>query len=383
MKKPLPRTSPSGPASPRQAPRSLVLVILGIITLGVAALSVAVSYHIMEPKFGRWAIPTVGALDALWCVFQATEILAGNNRARVRRVQWAGFALTAVNAAIPTVDLAMRLHASGSGFNMAVVIAPVAIVATKGTWWVVLPALGRKVSDATRTEITERRQQVADRLEQMEADTADRIELLDLARDLNERVAEAETAYRLSVLKTQQTMISELHGQAQQTAATAAEMALPAMVAAIELPTPESFRPAAPALPNAASGTLTGEHRHTEGTQVSGLDDESGTGTGTPSRRGPHPVPLERLASVAGVPVPQPGVQLSDAQIGVVLRHLRYADVPPVSYRQARDGFRADGFVASEERIRRAWAALMTNEGHGEADTRTDDEDSEDADTGV
>ncbi|MEU8473350.1 hypothetical protein AB0F30_36740 [Streptomyces sp. NPDC029006] len=374
--------------------RGLVLAVLGVITLGVAALSVAVSYSILEPRFGCWAVPTVGALDALWCVFQATEILAGNNRARIRRVQWAGIALTVINAAIPTVDLVMRLHASGSGFSLAVVIAPVAIMATKGTWWVVLPALGRGVSDATRRTIADRRQKVADQLEKMEADTADRIELLALARDLNERVAEAETAYRLSVLRTQQTMTEELHEQAQQTAVTAAEKVLPAVVSAIALPDLETFTPAAPALPGTPTRMLTGPQdpdRHGTGTQVNALLEESGTDTGTPGgtasgtpvHPAAHPVPLERLASVAGVPAPQPSEPLTDAQIGVVLRHLRYADDPPMSYRQARDAFRAANFVGSEERIRHAWAALMTNEGHGETSDTGDEEAAEAADAGA
>lgn len=89
----------------RPSPRGTVLSVLGLVTLGVAILSVAVSYQILEPAFGAWAVPVVGALDALWCVFQATEILAGNNRRRVWRVQAAGLTLTFVNAAIPTADL--------------------------------------------------------------------------------------------------------------------------------------------------------------------------------------------------------------------------------------------------------------------------------------
>ncbi|MFD8375315.1 hypothetical protein ACFV2Z_31790 [Streptomyces sp. NPDC059688] len=370
------------------SPRGMVLGILGVITLGVAALSVAVSYQILEPRFGGWAVPTVGALDALWCVFQATEILSGNNRARIRRVQWAGIALTAVNAAIPTVDLALRLRHAGAGFDLAVVIAPIAIVATKATWWIALPALGRKVSTATRRTIAERRQKVADQLEEMEADTADRIELLTLARDLNERVAEAETAYRLSVLKTQQTMTEDLHEQAEATAATIAEQPLPAMVAAIALPDFGTFTPAAPALPGTQDPA-----RHTTGTQVNALAAGSGTdsgtpggtGTGTPAHPAAHPVPLERLASVAGVPVPQAGEQLTDTQIGVVLRHLRYADDPPLSYRQARDSFRGAGYMGSEERIRHAWAALLANEGHGQTseDITGDDETAEDADAEI
>ncbi|WP_432029879.1 hypothetical protein [Streptomyces sp. 1222.5] len=367
------------------SPRGMVLSILGVITLGVAALSVAVSYQILEPRFGGWAVPTVGALDALWCVFQATEILSGNNRSRVRRVQWAGIALTAVNAAIPTVDLALRLRHAGAGFDLAVVIAPIAIVATKATWWIALPALGRKVSTTTRRTIAERRQTVADQLEKMEADTADRIELLTLARHLNERVAEAETAYRLSVLRTQQIMTEDLHEQAEATTATVAEQPLPAMVAAIALPDFGTFTPAAPALPGTPTGTQD-PARHTTGTQVNALAAASGTdsdtASGTPARTVAHPVPLERLASVAGVPVPQTGEQLTDTQIGVVLRHLRYADDPPLSYRQARDSFRGAGYMGSEERIRHAWAALLANEGHGATadESTSDDEAPEDAD---
>ncbi|MGW3464938.1 hypothetical protein ACWDE9_37595 [Streptomyces olivaceoviridis] len=343
----------------------------------------AVSYRILEPPFGKWAVPTVGALDALWCVFQAAEILSGNNQARARRVRWAGLALTLVNAAIPTVDLALRLKSTGAGFDMAVVIAPVAIVATKGAWWIALPALGRRVSDATRRTIADRRQKVADQLEKMEADTADRIELLNLARDLNERVAEAETAYRMSVLKTQQTMTEELHEQAQATAETVAEKALPAMVAAITLPELDAaYTPVAPALPGTPTGTPL-PSRHTADTQVSALrrktNTPSGMVGGTVSGTPAHPVTLADLAAVAGVPVPQPGEQLTDAQISVVLRHLRYSDDPPLSYRQARDSYRSAGYMGSEERIRHAWAALLANEGHGET-ADGGDEESEDAD---
>ncbi|MFG3207830.1 hypothetical protein [Streptomyces sp. NPDC048192] len=379
------------------SPRSMVLAVLGVITLGVAALSVAVSYTILEPKFGVWAVPTVGALDALWCVFQATEVLAANNRDRARRVQWAGIPLTLVNAAIPTVDLAMRLHHAGSGFSMAVVIAPVAIVSAKGTWWIALPSLGRKVSGKTRQELVAKRQTVADQLEEMEAEAAHRIELLTLAAELNGRVAEAETDYRLSVLKAQQTMTEDLYEQAEATAKTVVEKALPASVAAIRLPELGQWTPIAPPLPGTprtagrdATGTPAID-RHTDGTQVSALPQETGTPSGTPE--GTPGVPqdgtparpaaqgmLADLAAVAGVPVPQPGEQLSDDQIGVVLRHLRYSDDPPMSYRQARDSFRRAGYVGSEERIRHAWAALMANEGHGETSEDSENEDSEDAD---
>ncbi|MEV4442792.1 hypothetical protein AB0K09_28020, partial [Streptomyces sp. NPDC049577] len=204
----------------------MVLSVLGVVTLGVAVLSVVVSYQILDPRFGLWAAPTVGALDALWLVFQATEILSGNNRRRARRVRWAGLVLTVINAAIPTVDLVLT-----GGFDLAVVLTPIAIVATKGAWWITLPSLGRGVSGTTRQTIAAKRQSVADQLEEMEAEASHRIELLEVAAELNKRVAAAETGYRLSVLKAQQTMTGDLHQQAEATAKTVAQKVLPPSVA--------------------------------------------------------------------------------------------------------------------------------------------------------
>lgn len=71
---------------------------------------------------------------------------------------------------------------------------------------------------------------------------------------------------------------------------------------------------------------------------------------------------LEDLASVAGVPVPVPGERLTDAQLTVVLRHLRYREDPPLSYRQAQTAFRDAGFVGGEGRIRKAWGDLLSAE---------------------
>jgi len=71
---------------------------------------------------------------------------------------------------------------------------------------------------------------------------------------------------------------------------------------------------------------------------------------------------LQELAVVADVDLPQPGATLSDEQLAVVLRWLRYAMEPPRSYRQAQAEFRAAGFKAREERVRRIWGEIETNE---------------------
>ncbi|MFG2395194.1 hypothetical protein ACGFYF_41010 [Streptomyces lavendulae] len=354
------------------APREAVLAVLGAVTLGVAILSVAVSYQILEPRFGAWAVPTVGALDALWVVFQATEMLAGNQRHRARRVMAAGLALTAVNAAIPTADLILnRVH--GGSFDLAVILTPVAIVATKLAWWIALPSLGRKASAGTRRQLDKRAQEVADRLEEMEADAAHRIELLELATTLEQRVAEAETAYRASVLRTRQATTEELHSQAEATAETVAAMPLPAAVSAIPLPVLGEWTATAPALPGAARGTL--------GTQVSAHSGPGAGAVGVPAGRVPVRVAtVAELAAVAGVPVPQFGVALTDAQLDVVLRHLRYADDPPLSGRQARAAFRRAGYMGSEERVRHAWAQLVAKEGGDTEEDESVEDEPEDAD---
>jgi hypothetical protein len=75
-----------------------------------------------------------------------------------------------------------------------------------------------------------------------------------------------------------------------------------------------------------------------------------------------NPMELSELAEAAGVPLPTPGARLSDGQLSVVLRWLRYAMEPPRSYRQAQKDFRDAGFTAREERIRHAWAEIEERE---------------------
>ncbi|MYU22926.1 hypothetical protein [Streptomyces sp. SID8352] len=108
-----------------------------------------------------------------------------------------------------------------------------------------------------------------------------------------------------------------------------------------------------------ALGTTAPESGTDTVTQVSTPDDPATDTADTPPAQ---PVTLDDLAAVAGVPTPVTGEPLTDTQLGVVLRHLRYSDDPPLSYRQARDDFRAAGFVGSEERVRRVWGALLTHE---------------------
>ncbi|MEU1377968.1 hypothetical protein ABZ442_30590 [Streptomyces triculaminicus] len=99
-----------------------------------------------------------------------------------------------------------------------------------------------------------------------------------------------------------------------------------------------------------------------------------------PSHEQAQPVTLAEIAAVAGVPTPVAGERLTDGQLHVVLRHLRYSEDPPLSYRHAVSCFREAGFVGSEERVRRIWGALMSKE---ESTHKTSENEGEPEDTDV
>ncbi|MCZ4098023.1 hypothetical protein [Streptomyces sp. H39-C1] len=118
---------------------------------------------------------------------------------------------------------------------------------------------------------------------------------------------------------------------------------------------------------------------HTAVTLPGGVTDPE------PSRALEMTVTLEQVAVVAGVPTPLAGERLSNQQLVVVLRHLRYREDPPLSYRQAATAFRNAGFVGGERRVRRTWAELMSKEdsttqsSHCDDGMNLDEEDEEEA----
>jgi hypothetical protein len=84
-----------------------------------------------------------------------------------------------------------------------------------------------------------------------------------------------------------------------------------------------------------------------------------------PKDEGHAPIDLSGLAetaAVAGVETPEPGEPLTDEQLTVVLRWLRHSENPPLSYRKALAAYRAAGYSAKEERVRKAYAALIDAE---------------------
>lgn len=349
--------------------REAALGALGLVTVGVAALSISVSYEVLVPAFGDWAIPTVAALDTIWAILLLVGYLAGNNLSRKRPAEIAGLVLTVLVAAIPVAEVVMARGKVG----LATIMAPVAIVVTKGVWSLVLPSLGRKVSPETRAEIAERRQQVADRLEVMEADAAHQEELLKVSANLQKRVSKAEAAYRKAVLAATASTTETLHAQATETHKVLEKKRLPVGVERIEIPVLGDWAPVTPrvdlagvtppaALPATPQVKGRGHARVTQATPEIEAVPEGVTEAVTDRSV------LAQIASVAGVETPEPGERLSDEQMVVVLRYLRHLSTPPCSYRQAVTAFREAGFSGKEERVRRAWSVLVAREGAEEAE---------------
>ncbi|MFJ7203265.1 hypothetical protein ACIQWR_07000 [Streptomyces sp. NPDC098789] len=129
--------------------------------------------------------------------------------------------------------------------------------------------------------------------------------------------------------------------------------------------------PALPPAPEPApeQGAVTGG-RDGEDTQVNdpltGVEEAGVTPAVTPVTPSVTPavtpVTLDEVAAIAGVPTPLTDEPLTDEQIVVVLRYLRYSTDPPLSYRQTAAAFRESGFTGGEARIRNAWATLMAQE---------------------
>ncbi|GAA3956851.1 hypothetical protein GCM10022384_07470 [Streptomyces marokkonensis] len=181
-----------------------------------------------------------------------------------------------------------------------------------------------------------------------------------IARAETLTVAEARIAKARAKAEKRLERSDKRHGtKAQAFAARSLTLAVPTP-GTPALPT-GTDRPAADPTPaiETAPGTAAQQPVTDTGTQVS---THTETATGTTDTPPAQPVTLTDLATVTGVPTPVPGEPLTDAQIDVVLRHLRYTDDPPNSYRHARKDFRDAGYVGSEERVRRVWAALLAHE---------------------
>lgn len=113
--------------------------------------------------------------------------------------------------------------------------------------------------------------------------------------------------------------------------------------------------------PHAAAGVTGVTHGVTQPTEaLSRHDDTDASHTG-------HGISLADMCLVTDVTMPIAGESMTDDQVSLVLRFLRYREDPPMSYRQAADAFRNAGYGCSETRLRMAWAELVDAEATGGA----------------
>ncbi|MFF1557050.1 hypothetical protein [Streptomyces sp. NPDC058279] len=132
-----------------------------------------------------------------------------------------------------------------------------------------------------------------------------------------------------------------------------------AVTAAVTPALPPVLEPQAlPAVPPADSAPVTDtcDEQDTQISDPAAVVEEDGVTASVTA------VTLAEVAAVTGVPEPLPAQALTDEQLIVVLRFLRYSEDPALSYRQAVMAFRKAGFVGGEQRVRDAWTALMAQE---------------------
>lgn len=280
----------------------LALVYVGLVMLGQSAPAAV--------RLGLWALPAVAAT--------------------VGAVTAHGLTATVIYAATP---LAMVAAAEGTGL-----LARRIVVRTTG----VDVEARRRTAAAVRALAYE--QARADR----HPDAKVRDRAARRAWRLARRVGEGDTALGEQLLDVQRVRL-----------VAGADAALGAMFAPAVTPgTVERDALTTPVTPALTPAPEADSEQHDEPETVTPVPDE-----GTQGSDPKTPVfTLAELSAVTGVTEPPRGEPLTDEQLTVVLRWLRYQDDPPLSYRQARVVFRALGFVAAEDRVRPAWRRLEAEE---------------------
>ncbi|MFJ8016218.1 hypothetical protein [Streptomyces sp. NPDC096339] len=306
-----------------------------------------------------WSIAIV--YDALWIGALRMSEVAIRQRSRIGMAVMLG-----ISAAAIAVSVATLLILGHAKVFAGVPVAAAVFMGLRLFAGNVLadPATAAQIADQSAADRNARALAAADaRHLQSEAHTEVLAETAGHLAELHRQTARAE------VLTTAQKKISKARAKAEETLAKADEEhgKKAAAFMARELLT-VGPRPVATDVGHALP-ELDG---HTVATQVipeieavaipPATTDETDSEVGAEQTLLEGAMTLEELAAAAGVEVPEPGVTLTDEQLEVVLRWLRYAMEPPRSYRQAYASFRKLNFQAREHRVRRIWGEIATRE---------------------
>lgn len=336
-------------ARPLTRAQSWVLGTAAVAMLGVGAAGARGTYSNLTTVFpGPTALGAVaageGATLILALVYVGLVMLGQSAPAAVRLGLWA---LPAVAAGVGAV--------AAHGLTATVVYAatPLAMVAAaEGTGLIarriVVRTTGRDVEAERRAAGTVRRLAYEQARADRHPDEAVRQRAARRAWRLAARVGDGDLALGEQLVDVQRVRL-----------VAGADAALAVMFAPSVTPvTPDRDAVTAPVPPALEPAPEAAEEPHAEPETVTPVPD-----TDTQASEPKTPVfTLAELSAVTGVTEPPRGEPLTDEQLILVLRWLRYQDDPPLSYRQARVVFRALGFVAAEDRMRPAWRRLEAEE---------------------
>ncbi|MEU3665770.1 hypothetical protein [Streptomyces virginiae] len=325
-------------------------LVLMAVTVG-GQLGQMIGLHGKAAVAVGWSIAIV--YDALWIGALRMSEVAIRQRSKVGMAAFLAVALVAI--AVSVVTLLKLGHAQVFAF------VPVAAAVFMGLRlfagnMLADPTTAAQIAKQSAADRNARALAAADaRHLESEAHTEVLTETAGHRAELRRQIARAE------VLTMAQAEINEARAKAEKTLAAADEKYGEAARAFLtrDLALTVS-RPAVTA--GSVTGVTQVRHQIEPVTPQPVTGDEPDTEEAVDQAPSQHAMTLDELAAAARVETPQRGVTLTDEQLDVVLRWLRYAMEPPRSYRQAQEAFRREGFQGGEHRVRRIWGEIETRE---------------------
>ncbi|GAA3384465.1 hypothetical protein [Streptomyces racemochromogenes] len=339
---------------------ALVAVIEKLLTLGALVLVAATLGNKLGPVLGLpgelgmivgWSIAIV--YDALWIGSLRMSELAIRQRSVIGMVVTLGLSVVAIG--VSTAALFVLGHAQVFAFVPAAAAAFMGLRLFAGN---VLadPTTAAQIAKRSAADRNARALAAADaRHLQSEARTEVLTETAGHLAELHRQTARAE------VLTMAQAQIDKARAKAEKTLAEADKKH--GAAARAFMTRDLALTVSRPAVTQQSVTGVTQVRPQIEGvTPQPVTEDEPDIEVEVRQAPSQHAMTLEELAAAARVETPQRGVTLTDEQLDVVLRWLRYSMEPPRSYRQAQEAFRGEGFQGGEHRVRRIWGEIETRE---------------------
>lgn len=366
--------------NPRDYGHSLAVVAhagLGGILAASIVFSTVFTYRAMHPFLGGLAWTVSAVLDVVLLAALVAELRGGSMSLHHGRAQAIGYGVMAASGVLVLVEV----NRASTWSDPVSYAAPVLMVGAKVLYSTLAPMLTSGVSAEMRQTLKQRRQELIDATADAEARTIEHAEQARTVGRFREHLAGIESDYVEVTAQANETLAEVYEGARENLERERPQIDIPVLGEWLPVSGRTSVASVAKgvAMPALTAASPQGEG-HTKATQVNGGYQAQGHTRATP---GPHrpvvqdeadtdeadafdPESLAAAAQVAGVETPEPGEPLDDAQLAVVLRHLRHATNPPRSYRHGYRIYRAAGFTGNEHRIRKAWRELAPDQDEDE-----------------